>query len=150
MSFRKEYPVYGRWKVTTEGDCEGRTVTQLGYWDGYVDEIALHLAEKAYYGLKFTFVDPQPKQLVPTMPEVHVQFDIESGTWDMKREHRVLEMKKLFKDRPVFIDKSNYYASFKIKSKENISQEDIEKARAKEKLIKTLSQREIDLLGIEV
>ncbi len=46
-------PAYGIWSVTTEGDCEGRTTTNLGIHQGFVDEIAFKLADKCYYYLRF-------------------------------------------------------------------------------------------------
>jgi hypothetical protein len=149
MDDKKEYPVYGRWKVTTEGDCEGRTTTQLGYWEGFVDEIALHLADKSYYGLQFTLVDSQPSKLVPKRNDVHVQFAIDSGTWDYDPTTRTKKMKTLFSNRPVIIDKSNYFGSFVIRTKDSISKEDIKRAKAIDKLSKTLSEEELGLLGLK-
>ena len=46
--------IYGYWIVTTEGDCEGRTTKTLGTFKGYIDDIALSLANKCYYSLCFT------------------------------------------------------------------------------------------------
>ena len=46
--------LYGLWKVTTEGDEEGRTTKSLGIYEGWVDEIALYLSDKCYYSLTFT------------------------------------------------------------------------------------------------
>ncbi len=50
---KKDSPIYGIWKVTTQGDCEGRSTECLGYYEGYIDEIAQALADKAYYSLTF-------------------------------------------------------------------------------------------------
>jgi hypothetical protein len=41
------------WKVTTEGDCEGRSVQQLGLFTGEIDDIAFYLKDKSYYKLTF-------------------------------------------------------------------------------------------------
>ena len=41
--------VYGLWNVTTEGDCEGRSVRNLGTYEGNIDEIAFALADKCFY-----------------------------------------------------------------------------------------------------
>lgn len=43
----------GWWKVTTEDDEEGRTTRELGTFHGHVAEIALHLANKCFYSLRF-------------------------------------------------------------------------------------------------
>lgn len=40
---------FGIWHVTTEGDCEGRSPRDLGFHEGYIDEIALALADKCFY-----------------------------------------------------------------------------------------------------
>lgn len=45
--------INGTWTVTTEGDCEGRSVAPLGNYQGTIEEIALHLADRAYYNLYF-------------------------------------------------------------------------------------------------
>lgn len=62
------------YKVTTQGDCEGRTVRDLGIWQGDVGEIALHLAEHQAYHLRFTEIEiGTPGQ--PTRSEVDVHGD---------------------------------------------------------------------------
>lgn len=39
--FKKPYDkAYGFWHVTTEGDCEGRSITDLGVFEGNIDTIA--------------------------------------------------------------------------------------------------------------
>lgn len=111
----------GRWKVTTEGDCEGKSVTDLGEHDGFVDEIARKLAHRCYYSLTFHAVRP-PKPTKPdVMPDpsrvkaVSVCLDIESGTWDLKpAKHRAEVVGALFKKagRPVTILEGTYFASF--------------------------------------
>lgn len=44
----------GWWKVTTEGDVEGRSTVQLGTHYGHVAEIAFSLDCKLGYSLRFT------------------------------------------------------------------------------------------------
>lgn len=44
---------YGIWEVTTEGDVEGRSTRSIGIYEGYIEEIAFYLADKAYYSLFF-------------------------------------------------------------------------------------------------
>lgn len=113
----KEYQnIYGTWKVTTEGDCEGRTVKNLGIFIGNIDDIALHLADKNYYSLNFQKVEDIDKiKYSDKRNKVDIALDIESKTWDMTSEERVKAMQLLFNGRPVEIEKSNYYASFIIK-----------------------------------
>ena len=59
-----ESPV-GWWKVTTEGDCEGRSVTHLGTHYGHICEIDLGLAGAAYYGLHFEEVAAPTSEQAP-------------------------------------------------------------------------------------
>lgn len=51
-----ESPV-GWWDVTTEGDCEGRSITQLGIHYGHVAEIAFSLGGSGGYSLRFQKTD---------------------------------------------------------------------------------------------
>ena len=48
----KMIPV-GLWHVTTEGDCEGRSVKDLGYHKGHIIDIAHKLSGENYYSLHF-------------------------------------------------------------------------------------------------
>jgi hypothetical protein len=41
------------WNVTTEGDCEGRSTTHLGCYQGHFADIAFALRKKCYYTLNF-------------------------------------------------------------------------------------------------
>lgn len=123
---------YGTWHVTTEGDIEGKSIRDLGTFTGYVDEIALHLADKCLYSLTFEKVQPI-SEYIPKKREVNVQFDIESGTWE---NLDINEIKDAFSDRPVEITNSNYFASFKIISHrmpENVKQNALDKLTEEEK-----------------
>lgn len=114
----------GVWKVTTEGDVEGRSTEQLGTYAGYLDFIAYQLADKAYYSLEFTKLSPQPYiQPIKARPitgevEVHVQLNIESGTWGPSKEeeeHRYKFFLYMLKDREhVSIRKGQYYSSVRL------------------------------------
>ena len=44
----------GVWKVTTEGDCEGKTTRVLGTFKGHVSDIAMNLS-RGVTGYKLTF-----------------------------------------------------------------------------------------------
>jgi hypothetical protein len=134
---------YGGWEVTTEGDVEGKTTKHLGTFIGYVDEIAFHLADKALYGLCFKRI-PQSADKVyqPTATSVNISFDVESKTWDsVKTDSGLMDIEKIFANRPVKITHSNFFASFKLVS--NHADEFI-RAKALEKL----SPKERELLGI--
>jgi len=43
----------GWWKVTTEGDCEGRSTRQLGTHYGHIAEIAFSIEEGFSYSYRF-------------------------------------------------------------------------------------------------
>lgn len=134
--------LYGTWEVTTEGDVEGRTTKHLGTHTGWVDEIALYLGNKCYYSLCFKRVE-QIKTYNPTVKSVNVCFDIDSKTWNLNSSERKKQMSIVFKDRPVIIEESNFYASFTITSK-TVSDDDIKRQKALNKL----NDEEKKLLGL--
>ena len=72
--FKKPYDkAYGFWHVTTEGDCEGRSITDLGVFEGNIDTIALALADRCYYyTLYFTAVDPTAYDKTPKKDEINI------------------------------------------------------------------------------
>lgn len=71
--FKKPYDkACGFWHVTTEGDCEGRSITDLGVFEGNIDTIALALADRCYYyTLYFTAVDPTAYDKAPKKDEIN-------------------------------------------------------------------------------
>lgn len=102
---------YGTWTVTTEGDCEGRSTRQLGTHTGYIDDIAFALANQAYYGLRFSWVDPlKLANVPPNAAQIQVSLDIETGTWDMSVKERVDFVKKLLRGRDTLVQDGTYYA----------------------------------------
>lgn len=115
---------FGAWRVTTEGDVEGRTTEDLGTYTGYLDFIAYHLADKAVYGLEFKKIPMKPSiQPIKTRKtlekvEVHVQLNIESGTWGMNPEDRVRKLRLFYimlKDRKhVVVEDGCQYSSVKL------------------------------------
>lgn len=104
---------YGNWKVTTEGDCEGRTIRDLGTHLGHVDEIAFRLAGSMQGGYSLQF---QPALSLPDptpVSEVSVSLGVDSDTWDMKAEDRAEFVGlHMFRDRPVRVGPSNFHAVF--------------------------------------
>ena len=96
--------VYGVWKVTTEADCEGRTVAQLGTYEGFVDDIAFSLADKCYYVLDFELIDlkkPLPSMKKPMVPVRIKNLWLESSQNPGQRQALYADM---FRDRPVKVD----------------------------------------------
>jgi hypothetical protein len=113
MRERRQYEALGWWKVTTEGDCEGITTTDLGTHYGYLDDIAFQLGRKAYYQLQFKAIDDPSKTIEKMLPadSVSISLDIDSGTWDMTRHDRAQALRDILKGRPVSVEEGVYYAS---------------------------------------
>lgn len=135
---------YGTWQVSTEGDCEGRTYSNLGTFTGHIDEIALYLGNKAMYGLRFKAVE-NIRVFNPTVSSVNVSLDIDSGDWNLSSTERVGKMKKLFSERPVEILESNYYASFQISLP---NRKEFEQKELKRKALEKLTPEEKIALGL--
>lgn len=135
--------LYGMWHVTTEGDT---IATDLGIWEGYVDEIALYLADKSNYGLMFHSFEPK-KPGVPTRSMVSVMFDIDSGLWDTSSNNDQIanEYLRLFQDnnRPVKVRKSNLWHQVYIETDEKTLSERRAEALAR------ISPEDRKLLGLE-
>lgn len=106
---------YGTWKVTTEGDCEGRSIRDLGTHEGYLDDIAFKLANKSYYSLTFHLIPDDKKiDVIPKSgTKVNVSLDIDSGTWpsDMNSKQRVEFFQNMLRGRDTFVTEGQYYAS---------------------------------------
>lgn len=96
--FKKPYDkAYGFWHVTTEGDCEGRSITDLGVFEGNIDTIALALADRCYYyTLYFTAVDPTAYDKTPKKDEINISIYGASGMYDMTKEERLDAMLMVF------------------------------------------------------
>jgi hypothetical protein len=120
---------YGTWEVTTEGDCEGKSIRKLGTFTGYFDEIAFALAKKCYYSLDFKRVENTDQfDKTPTGNEVVVRI------WDMGDNINAYE--QLLKDREVFIKKGGSYKSVTLCKNNPISDEEMEAQRVRNMLLK--------------
>ena len=134
---------YGTWKVTTERDCEGRSMRDLGTYTGYIDEIAFALADKCCYSLCFKAIVPKSLDITPKHKSVVITLDIDSGTWDMRRDERVKAIGNLLRDRDVHVEDSPGYASVKLITGKKTVEEKRADALAK------LTEEERKLLGLE-
>ena len=124
MKKLNNYNPYGTWKVTTEGDVEGRSVRQLGTHTGYIDEIAFGLANSCFYSLDFDRVENDHVDLSPKSKEVNIRIEM----------HDKGVAEKYFKNRPCFVKKCNYYKSITLCTE--ISEEEIKANKIKSELIK--------------
>lgn len=155
MSYNKivKYPSKGIWSVSTEGDVEGRTVRNLGVYEGELDEIAFSLADQCYYSLQFKPSNPTPK--IPDPKERHpvnVSLSIESGTWDLKGDALADYWRELLKGRDVTVENGQYYASVKLYPGRDAAKEakrEAEKVKAEmQNALNKLTPRERALLGL--
>lgn len=134
---KKRHPYtnpYGLWKVTTEGDVEGRSTKDLGIFEGYLDDIAFYLAAKAYYALEFEKISiPRisHEDVHTGQSEVNVSLDVSSGTWDMSSEERIQKFKKLLSRRNVHVTEGQFYASVKLCQNAPTEEERRQKALSK-------------------
>lgn len=114
VHIHKPTSAYGLWRVTTEGDVEGRTVRDLGVHEGWLDEIAFALAEDCYYSLRFINLDPQAFHGLKRISKktVNVSFEFSGSMGASERKKYVTE---LLKDRPnVTVEDCNYYGSVRL------------------------------------
>ena len=139
---KKEYSVYGTFKVTTEGDCEGKSVRDLGTYTGYIDEIAFALADQCYYRLCFKQVHPEDLDLTPKKDTVEISLDIDSGTWDLSVNDAKEYFKEFFRERNVEVIGAHGYGSCTIST----HKETIEEKKAK--ILNKLTEEERKILGL--
>lgn len=136
--------VYGLWKVTTQGDCEGRSIRNLGTYEGNIDEIAFALADECCYSLNFSAVNPHEHKpdMTPKRKTVDIQLDFGSGTWDMKSKNRAIEVGSLMRDRPVTVSESTFYGCVRLTTNKKTLEEKKAEALAK------LSPEDRKILGL--
>ena len=70
-----DYPIYGIWSVSTPDLTDGRASEHLGYFAGFVDEIALHLAGNHVPRFIFDRIAPFT-DIVPTGERAMVTLNI--------------------------------------------------------------------------
>jgi hypothetical protein len=140
---------FGVWEVTTEGDCEGRSVRQLGRYEGYLDQIALSLSDKAYYSLQFKLILPE-EQILPTpiRSTAPVGFAFDTAIRTMSKAEQISFVSEMLADRPVVV-RSGTYSPFELvsgKSPEEIERSEKEAKRAQ--ALAKLSDEDRALLGL--
>ena len=137
------------WKVSTEGDCEGRSTRDLGVHYGYLDDIAFSLADQSYYALKFSLVNPHIQKPIKRT-KVMVSLDIDSETWNMDSRKRVQFFENILKNRDVIVKESNYYACVElIVGKDDDARKEREKEIVRQNALAKLSNEELKALGLK-
>lgn len=143
----------GVWSVTTEGDEEGRSVRQLGAYVGHFDDVALHLADKAYYGLRMKYSSQHQQTLRKTGSEVQVSFDIDTGTWDQTTSERAESVRKWLQANgrtEVRIEDGQFYASVKLQGARTPTElKRLADKIERDNLLSRLTDREKELLGVK-
>lgn len=117
MSNQQTHQAYGVWEVTTEGDCEGRTVRHLGTHTGYLDEIAFKLAPRqAYYALSFRRVSPSEQ--LENMPIVQTTVNVcleeppfSSVPGPAQADQRAKAFEKIMRGRDVEVKPCSIYGA---------------------------------------
>ena len=130
-------------EVTTEGDCEGRSTRKLGIFTGFIDEIALYLADKCAYKLYFKAVKPQGGNFIPTKKSVQINIEIpyEIQTSDLETQKKYYE--DVFKERDVKIIGVHGYGTCTIETGKKTIEE------RKEEILNKLSDEERQILGFK-
>lgn len=70
----------GYWRVTTEGDCEGRSTTVLGIFYGHIADIARAFTNRVMYKLEFTSIDPHSGLPEPDPQKTSAEISFPHGT----------------------------------------------------------------------
>lgn len=139
---------YGLWKVTTEGDCEGKTTRNLGIYEGNISDIAFYLKNKCEYSLRFSQARATKIDSVDVTHygNVNISLDIDSGTWNMSPEDRVNYFKVLLntenRDHMITVEPGRSFASVKLVGYD--SHEEYVRKTALEKL----TDEEKEVLGL--
>ena len=142
---------YGVWKVSTEDDIDGRSMRNLGVYEGFVDEIALYLADKSVYELQFEAVVPtkiDAKTHPATRNQVNVMFGFDSRLSSLPHNERTARMRHVFSKRPCVIEDSTNYGCISIRAKQSLSEEELEHRRKVRSILEKLSDDDLDILGI--
>jgi hypothetical protein len=119
---------FGIWEIETEGDCEGRSIETLEIEEGYIDEIAFKLANRAMYELHFKKINIHSlKDKHNTKNSIPISIEGYSS---------LNEYKKLFKNRNVIVSDDGGYDSVRLTAIDCFVKNNI--IRKKEKIIKII------------
>lgn len=129
------------WEVTTGSDCEGKSIKNLGIYQGDLSDIAFYLADKCCYRLCFKQIEFK-KAGKATGKKVNISLNIDSNTWSMNPKDRVKAVKNMLNNDNVIVKESNYYACVTLCK--DTTKEDALKSNALAKL----TEEEIKALGL--
>jgi hypothetical protein len=147
---------YGLWRVTTEGDVEGRSTNTLGEFKGNFDEIAFYLADRCYYTLDFKLIDDSPRaDLKPSGVAVNVRVD--DGTSSPYREtseEQAQRLRAVLQDTEVAVKSGTAYHGVQLQisrddAKMTILRAGIDRENAMKSIKSKLTKDELRILGIK-
>lgn len=95
---------YRLWNVRTESDVEGKQLTDLGTYEGHIDDIALHLSSRCVYVLYFTDVARPEQSYRPSMSDATLRV---TGMTDEEIRH-------LFIGRDIKVNKRKRFGGIHI------------------------------------
>lgn len=108
-----------KWRVTTEGDVEGRSIKFIGEYSGHIADITKMLVESGVspcYSFRFTPVKKleqmeNPKKI---FKGCDISLDIDSGTWSMDGEQRKRAISKWMQKNDFEVQDGTGYACVKL------------------------------------
>lgn len=117
FAFNEDWPdtAVGWWKITTEGDCEGKTTRDVAIAFGHLGDLALKYANKAMYGLHF---EPAVALTEDAAEVANVQLAIGSGTWTKNNDAAVMQAISKWLGPGYSVGPCNYYCSYTIEREE--------------------------------
>lgn len=122
------------WHVTTEADCEGRTIKDFGYLKGNLIELAKQLSGLSYYSLSFREFKLAQVPANNVRKEVHINVDM------MEKETLISKLKA---EGYIEVVPSNYYKAVKFQ----ISEDEVN-AMKRQNALSKLTEEERKLLGL--
>lgn len=141
--------IYGKWEVHNHSDDRSWF---MGVFEGFIDEIALHLADRCSRSLEFKIADDLPgrtptgtRVLVMIPSEIKQKFYRANTDHETSTKQAIDEVQKAFENRPVVISSSPVYGCFQIEP-ENKSQ--VRKEIVRQKALAKLTEEERTALGI--
>lgn len=105
----------GTWKVTTEGDCEGRSINHIGTYKGNILDIVKDLSARAYYKLTVSrVVDSELSTQRSAYKEVSFNINWEKGIELHNKKDHLRALTQHLRDGET-LEESNYHGSVLLK-----------------------------------
>lgn len=135
----------GYWQVTTEADCEGRSMKTLGFFKGNYAEIALALADKCCYSLHFARIPVEDMELPVTKEDGRTVCVTFSDGYLIDRALIAKDVQKVLGEKFIVTNKGSGDVQL---CKANA--EEVVRRKALDKIKGVLSYEEMRVLGINL